>query len=100
MELSPTTIRVPIKITVFIKTGEWRRIGHPFVEVANFLGGSMMRCLDVLLAAQFNFPQLFFVVLLSRLKFFINWSMHCSRAFGFYSGYPRCTPGATGDLFI
>ena len=37
MELGSATVRVLVEVAVLVQTGERGRIGHPFVEVADFL---------------------------------------------------------------
>src|SRR5947209_14434284 len=37
MELGPATVRVLVVVAVCVQTRAWGRIGHPLVEVADFL---------------------------------------------------------------
>jgi hypothetical protein len=40
MELGPATVWVLVVVAVYVQTCAWRRIGHPFVEVADFLAAA------------------------------------------------------------
>src|SRR3954453_23941445 len=45
MELGPATVRGLVEIAMLIQAREWRRIGHPFVESLDLLGGNGPRTL-------------------------------------------------------